>query len=662
MQEIKDQLRAVRMQIARGEFAEARKALLGKNATGNNPEAQALDARIIGHTQGFELAHSMFLDLEAVWPDNFEVQQMHCQMLQEHGSYNDAIAVARKALQKFAARPEPYILLADNLELAGRQSEALTVVNEALAGFGESAEFIERRSRLGMLLNCVELNDNNIEEIRSELTTTPVLPDEETVRQILSTFKSRQGVHAVQVKMGKSWGYVPERRDMTIEDLRQHLAGSRTLGIYVTDINNASKLMVMDLDVRKPWLNAYGNSVEERKRINRLIRRSAENLLDICSATGLSPLVETSGNKGLHFWFLSNEEFACRYWRALGSWMLSRMGSLPEELSWEVFPKQDRVPADGLGNLVKLPLGTHQKTGRRSMFLDSKTFEPASDQIKLLREAQRLDRSCFEKVLGAITLAACRQDDAPARSAVPAVAPEKTEPDCGMNEEPSELKIAVKIPLPERHTVEVEQVLAGCRPMWKILEKARHEKAVSTDEKHAFIYIFAHLGEEGRVFIHQVMNQLSDYQPDVINAMIKAVPPNAPGCSRIRKRIPDLCGVHECNCQFRLPDGCYASPVVHAGIFPGTGAGPVPLSLRRQSNLPARLSDKEMVGGESGGIDRLMQEYSELSDEIARLRERASLLRRQINQIFSDSGKEVIETRIRVYQRLPEDDKLLAVK
>ncbi|HPT48159.1 MAG TPA: hypothetical protein PLM07_19930, partial [Candidatus Rifleibacterium sp.] len=212
------------------------------------------------------------------------------------------------------------------------------------------------------------------------------------------------------------------------------------------------------------------------------------------------------------------------------------------------------------------------------------------------------------------------------------------------------LSLAVRIPLPERQTLEVEKLLAGCRPMWEILEKARHEKALSDEQKHAFIYIFAHLGEEGRVFIHQVMNQLPDYRPDVVNAMIKAVPPNAPGCGKIRKRIPEFCGLDRCNCQFRLPAGSYASPVIHAGFFPGTGTGKV------CEIAPARLAGREALGGESGGIDRMMHEYMQMTEELTRLRERASLLRRQINQLFNDAGSERIETRIRVYQRLPDED------
>ena len=394
---------------------------------------------------------------------------------------------------------------------------------------------------------------------------------------------------------------------------------------------------------------------EERVRITELVRETAKRMYELCLSFGITPLIESSGNKGLHFWLFSEEPIACRYWRILGSWMISRIGRMPEELSWEVFPKQDIVPENGLGNLVKLPLGVHQKTGKQSLFVDISSFEPFEDQMLVLKNAVKLTKQTFESVLGAITVDNCFKSSETVKdkhemgeSSFKA----DFKPEYG--EVPENLRIDVKIPLPERNIMEVEQVLAGCKPMWQIMEKAKNEHILESNEKHAFIYTFTHLGEEGKVFIHQVMNQLDDYNPDAINQMIKAVPPNPSGCAKIRKRIPHLCSADCCNCQFRLPDGGYASPVIHAGIFPST------LNVAKSFvQKPASLSDNEMFGGESGNIDRLMHEYTSLNDEIERLRSRASLIRRQINKIFNDAGKDTIETRIRTYHKLPDSDERL---
>lgn len=647
--EINALLKDVRMKIATGDFESAKELLFSPDNQDTNPETQALKARILGFTDGVEKAQSMFFDLESVWPNNFKLFKMHCDFLQETGNYNEAITLGRQIVEKFKLEPEAYMLQIENYELAGLNSDALRLCNQALVDFPDSNEFYNKKQMLLSLTNDDLLIDEGLEAIKSEMTVKHIVTSDENILLFLSMFKGRKTVHAVQTKMGKTWGYIPEHREMTAEDVRSHISGHKTLGIYVTDIDNVSNLMVLDLDIRKAYMKSFAQNPEERARLTELLRNNCKKMVDLCGASGLIPLVETSGNKGLHFWFFSSEPIACKYWRALGGWLINRLKSVPEELSWEVFPKQDKVSADGLGNLVKLPLGTHQKTGRQSLFIDSEFFEPFEDQIEVLKNANKLSKKDFEHILGTITIESFSSEKPKGFSDVEYTpSKQKSEPKY-LEEVPEKFKIDVKIPLPERNTIEVEQVLSGCRPMWEIMQKAKNEHFLTQDEKHSFVYVFASLGEEGKVFVHQVLNQLDDYQPDLVNQMIKAVPPNPTGCNKIRKRIPHLCKLDCCNCQFRLPDGSYASPVVHAGIFPNTGK--FNITAVRQ---PARLASNEMYGGESGGIDRLMQEYTDLNNQIESLKSRASLLRRQINKIFNDVGKDVIETRIRVYQKLPE--------
>lgn len=652
--ELNTLLKEVRMKIAKGDFEKAKELLFGEefvhsDKTSDNIEAQALKARILGFTDGYDKAQTMFFDLESVWPNNFNLFKMHCKFLQESGNYNDAIALGRHILNKFANYPEAYELQIDNYELSGNNEEAWKTCNKAIDSFPDNFLFLSKKETLVPVLNENCLVDEVIEEIKNEMSVKHIPATNENIYMLLNLFKGRRGVHAVQTKMGKSWGYLPERRDLLEDDVRAHLSGEKTLGIYVTDINNTSNLMVFDLDIRKPYMKKYAESHEERARISGLLNESCKKMCELCSASGLVPLIEKSGNKGLHFWFFSSEPIACKYWRALGNWFFRRLNYNPDELSWELFPKQDKVAEDGLGNLVKLPLGTHRKTGRQSLFVDQDTFEPFPDQIEILKNAQRIDRAQFESILGAITVDNCVSEPRQVRTEVQQPASEAVS--CEQTDD-SNFNISVKIPLPERNTIEVEQLLTGCKPMWLIMEKAKREHRLEENEKHAFIYIFAHLGDEGKVFVHQVMNQLDDYQPDLINTMLKAVPPNPSGCAKIRRHIPEYCGIENCNCQFRLPQGSYQSPVIHAGVFPNKGNF-VPQGALRQ---PASLSGNDTFGGESGGIDKLMQEYAELNVQIERIRERGALLRRQINKIFNDAGTDVIETRIRVYHKLPDTD------
>lgn len=655
---VQEILKQVRMLIARGEFEKAGNILFSNKADNENAELQALGARILNYTDGFEKAQSMFFDLETVWSDNFEVYKMHSQLLQENGAYNEAIGLGRMLMTKFPKNIKSYEIQAENYELAGMPQEALKICREAINKFPESADaFYERINRLTALDNIDFSIKESLEEVKAELNIDTLCASRENCSLMLRVFKSRTGVFAQQNKTGKSWGYFPIHKDLSLDDIRTHLKGEKTLGIYVTDVNNTTTQMVMDLDIKKPYVAAYNNSSDERRRLSGLLKESVRQLVEICHNAGILPLVEVSGNKGYHIWFFASEPIACKHWRTLAGWLLKQQHIMPEELSWEVFPKQDTVAADGIGNLVKLPLGIHQKTGKHSWFVEPESFEPFPDQFRILSEINYISKSDFEKILGTITIESCCDNNSSNFLEGLEVTSAKNNPGFKVvqkeREESEDFNISVKIPLPERNTIEVEKILSGCSPLWNIMEKAKREHFLEQNEIHALVSVFALLGEEGKVFVHQVLNQTEGYQPDIVNALIKKVSPNAISCKKLRKTIPDFCNSCDCNCQFRLPAGSYDSPLVHAGIFPGTCIKPTAIATIRQ---PARLSDAEMMGGESGGIDRLMQEYMKITDEINALKSRAALLKRQINKIFSDAGKDVIETRIRSYHRLPENN------
>jgi len=55
-----------------------------------------------------------------------------------------------------------------------------------------------------------------------------------------------------------------------------------------------------------------------------------------------------------------------------------------EILAWEIFPKQDSIPADGFGNLIKLPMQVHQKSGKRSHFVDKEFQEIFPEQFETI--------------------------------------------------------------------------------------------------------------------------------------------------------------------------------------------------------------------------------------------------------------------------------------
>jgi hypothetical protein len=160
-----------------------------------------------------------------------------------------------------------------------------------------------------------------------------------------SVFKGREDDFAIQSPEG---GYAPARRALTDLDVMEHLQGEKTIGIYLIEPEvNTVYHTVLDLDTKDP------------DKIRQLMQGVAKFGLSINDY-----IFEFSGSKGYHIWIVYCEPIEAAKARQLGKVIVRLSGLNLNEV--EVFPKQDRVSAGGHGNLVKLPLGVHQKSGLRS--------------------------------------------------------------------------------------------------------------------------------------------------------------------------------------------------------------------------------------------------------------------------------------------------------
>lgn len=183
-------------------------------------------------------------------------------------------------------------------------------------------------------------------------------------------FVHRSDVFARQLESG---AYVPQRRDLTDDDIEEHLAGFWSIGTYVIDPEGQTvKYVCFDLDTHD-------------EAATELLCGLVEELV-----TGLEPgphgkyalLKEWSGNKGTHVWlFLSEPVEAAKVRRWIGrdflpKWIEATGGSV-----LEIFPKQDTVPEGGFGNLVKLPLGKHAVSGNFSKFLPFQGWASSIEEV-----------------------------------------------------------------------------------------------------------------------------------------------------------------------------------------------------------------------------------------------------------------------------------------
>lgn len=206
-----------------------------------------------------------------------------------------------------------------------------------------------------------------------------ILSDYEEGRKAVAAFLAlyfchRTDCYAVQTynKLHKKWVYYPEDgclNDYDLDIITAHLRAEKvglgrrfTIGVYQIDPKTDTVSWIcFDLDRHKP----------EDPDPNESVRR----LLDVLGSYCIPYLLESSGSpNSYHVWvFLvptkTNNAYEFSQWLAKAA----KLGKC------EIWPKQrgysDRRGKD-YGNLVKLPLAYHNKTGQRSIFLDPVTFEP----------------------------------------------------------------------------------------------------------------------------------------------------------------------------------------------------------------------------------------------------------------------------------------------
>jgi superfamily II DNA or RNA helicase len=171
---------------------------------------------------------------------------------------------------------------------------------------------------------------------------------------------------------------------LTSAELRRHLEGRQTIGIYPLLADEACWLVAIDLDgaTWKDDVVALRESAEELK-IQVLVERSR------------------SGD-GAHVWVLFSEPISAHVARSLGSLLLTRAMSrraISMSSYDRLFPNQDTMPAGGFGNLIALPLQRDRREHGCTVFLDD-DLEPYPDQWAYLAGVERLPADRAVQIAG----------------------------------------------------------------------------------------------------------------------------------------------------------------------------------------------------------------------------------------------------------------------
>lgn len=363
----------------------------------------------------------------------------------------------------------------------------------------------------------------------------------ESLGRYLDLFSGREDCFARQWvdKQEKKQGYVPVRRPMEHQDLEDHFRGFKTYGMYLLRTDGTVKTGVIDLDLAKKYRDEKPGTVDKNK-VKRELYFCLERICELSEKAGFRPLIEFSGGKGYHFWYFFNTPVKPEKVRSALEDIRRYVAGDISAFSMEVFPKQDYLKGKGLGNLVKLPLGIHRLTGKRSYFIkcSSRSIEAQLDYLSGVKPAGPENLEKVEKDKRDKTVFIHPRWEAYAKS------------------------------YPELHTLETR-----CPPLSQIISACRNGKNLSVREEKVIFQTIGFL-PRSKTLVHHLMASVPEYNPHLVDYKLSRVRGAPLGCRRIHSMLAymaDLCPLDEFS--------GYQHPLLHLEEWKSTGSMKKPEKL-----------------------------------------------------------------------------------
>lgn len=349
-------------------------------------------------------------------------------------------------------------------------------------------------------------------------------------------FVARDDVYGEEeILAGNKRQVVPKLEPLTDEVLKTHFSGKKTIASYVQRTNQTVKYLVIDVDVSKRLLLMGAEQEQIRKYLPRAAERAAE-VLKILERMGLHGYVENSGYRGYHIWVFFTEWIPVRYVVMLEDVLEEKLEKTDDDISIEFFPNRSRIRNGSYGQSIKLPGGMHIKSGKRSGFCNEQ-FEPVEMSYEFLTGIAKYTLMAVKKILGTMS---------------------------GTEKEPKKRELSLELEGFAELPPSVKVVLEKCNLVRYLCQKAQTTGYLSHFERLTILYVFGHLGEEGKTFVHTVMEFTLNYQYHVTEKFIQKLPAKPVSCVKLRDQYKQITAEYGCSCNFRRTKNCYPSPVLHA--------------------------------------------------------------------------------------------------
>ena len=452
------------------------------------------------------------------------------------------------------------------------------------------------------------------------------------IQEYMELFAGREDIYAVEMP-GPGGKRIAEQvmEPLTEEVIRRHLAGEMTVESYVQRPNSTAKYTVFDIDISKRILLQYSYGSAEFTAYKQKAAGFARQLCKVLRRIGLTGYVEDTGFRGYHVWVFFTEWIPVRYINQFTDCVQKELEEEEEDIVLEIFPNNIRVRQGKCGQRIKLPLGIHIRTGQQSFFLDE-GMSPVVDYKEFLSGIAQYSLAAIRKILGMYTMDVKEQPGQP------------------------ELKVADQNlerfgSLPEA----VRIVLEKCSLMRYLCQKAATTGYLAHSERLSVLYVFGHMGDEGKEFLHTVMGFTMNYQFDITQRFIDKLPEKPISCVKLREQYKLITAEYGCSCNFKRTKNCYPSPVLHAIKNSGEDQTEITVPVSRTVSRTREEKIYEEINIHKQ-TEKLAQKIVELKKQRRGLDKSIHKVETELQRIFDSAGIDCLEIEMGMLVRRKQGD------
>lgn len=477
------------------------------------------------------------------------------------------------------------------------------------------------------MYNTASLISRRLESIKKK-TSTPSIHwtqkesgDEKVPNNInvfMNLFVGREDIYKEEKEYRGNRRFEEVLSPLEENEVRLHLNEIKTLATYVQRNNATVHFMVFDIDISKKILLQVEYESEIFKEY---MKKTGQIAVDICcylEKKGIKAYIEYSGYRGYHVWVFFDSWISVRYVNMLEDMVLEHI-EIPQDCTVEVIPNKTHLKPGKFGQAIKLPYGVHSKTGKRSRMLE-KDLGEIEDIDSWLKDIATCSLNTLKKVLS------CADAHGRDKTIVSSVKAEVTIPELELKEMDSGIRV----------------VMENCSLMRYLYMKAKTTGYLVHGERLSILYVFGHLGEEGKRFVHKVMEFTLNYQYHITDRFIQKLPQKPISCIKLREQYSKITAEYGCSCAFKRTKNCYPSPVLHAVKLSDEIDIEVTIPISRNMTKE-RAKDIQNEMNIHNNVQNLAQRVLELKKQKRGVDRSIAKLEKELSDIFDSNQIECLE-------------------